>query len=234
MQPSAIQAAWRGAERCRSCAIRHLVLFANLDQPDFQRIHLPIDELDFDAGDVLYHQGDEPRSVFTVRAGLVKLVQRLPNGGQRIVRLLRQGDVAGLERTLGRAVDHDAVALNRVSVCRIPLQVIDILSRETPHLHQHILARWQRALTDADLWITRLSTGKAVVRVARLLVYLRESCSDDAFFLPTREDMGAMLGITTESVSKVTADFRRRGLLRPRGGNLADIDIDGLRVIADQ
>lgn len=232
MQPLAIQAAWRGAERCQACAIRHLVLFANLDQPDFQRIHLPIDEVEFDAGRVLYRQGDQGASVFTVRAGLVKLVQRLPNGDRRIVRLLRQGDVAGLERTLGRAVDHDAIALSPVSACRIPLQVIETLSRDTPHLHRCMLDRWQRALSDADLWITELSTGKAVDRVARLLLYLREACGDPQFLLPTRDDMGAMLGLTAESVSKVTADFKRRGLLRLGGAGRADVDLDGLRRIA--
>jgi len=36
-----------------------------------------------------------------------------------------------------------------------------------------------------------------------------------------------------ESVSKVTAEFRRRGLLWLRDGNLADIDTDGLQAIAD-
>ena len=234
MKQSDIRTAWRGGERCRSCAIRHLALFANLEQQDFNRIHVPIDDREVAPGEYLYHQGDRLRSVFTVRSGLVKLIQRLPNGDRRIVRLLRQGDVAGLEQTLGAALEHDAVALEGVSVCRIPLSVIDTLSRETPHLHQQLLERWQRALSEADLWITRLSTGKAVVRVARLLLYLREACPEKQFFLPTREDMGAMLGITTESVSKVTAEFRRRGLLRVRDGNLADIDADGLQAIADQ
>ncbi len=86
------------------------------------------------------------------------------------------------------------------------------------------MRRWQKALSSADNWITRLSTGNARQRVARLLLLLDEAPTDDSFFLPTREDMGAMLGITTESANKVTADFRRRGWLRPLGGHRAWID----------
>ena len=234
MRDSAIHQAWRGSERCRSCAIRHLVLFANLGEPDFERIHLPIEEIDVAAGDTLYRLGDTPPSVWTVRAGLIKLVQVLPNGDQRIVRLLRQGDVAGLERLLGGPLQHDAVALDGVQLCRIPIAVVETLGRDNPALYQTLVGLWQRALQEAELWITRLSTGQAKRRVARLLLYLSESCERPGFFLPTREDMGAMLGITTESASKAMADFRRRGLLQTGSDNRATIDAGGLTQIADQ
>lgn len=233
MQQSDIRAAWRGVERCRSCAIRHLVLFADLQQQDFDAIHQPIDDLELNDGDILYRQGDQGSSVFTVRSGLVKLVQRLPNGDRRIVRLLRQGDVAGLERTLKQPAEHDAIALAGVSVCRIPLAVVETLAQQTPNLYQQLLQRWQHALSAADLWLTHLSTGKALVRVARLLLYLQRSCLATQFYLPGREDMGAMLGVTTESASKAVAELRRRGLLTVEGGNRAQIDVDGLAAMAD-
>ena len=234
MQQPDIRAAWRGAERCRSCAIRHLVLFADLQQSDFDSIHQPIDDLEPAEGEALYRQGDQGASVFTIRSGLVKLIQRLPNGDRRIVRLLRQGDVAGLERTMDQPAEHDAIALAGVSVCRIPLSVVAALARDTPNLHRQLLQRWQRALSEADLWITHLSTGKALVRVARLLLYLQQSCAAEQFYLPTRDDMGAMLGVTTESASKAVAELRRRGLLVVEGSNRGRIAIDGLQAIADQ
>ncbi|MGB1111026.1 MAG: Crp/Fnr family transcriptional regulator, partial [Gammaproteobacteria bacterium] len=214
MKKNSIDAAWRGAERCRSCGIRHMVLFADLEQGDFDRIHLPIDEIDLEPGQVLYRQDEDAPFVYTVRSGLVKLIQGLPSGEWRIVRLLRQGDLAGLDRLAGNSYTHDAVALDNVRLCRIPLSVVDTLRRDTPHLHDGLMTRWQRALVGADDWITRLSTGNSKRRVARLLLMLDEASEDDSFFLPTREDMGAMLGITTESASKATAEFKRQGWLK--------------------
>ncbi|MBT8438141.1 MAG: helix-turn-helix domain-containing protein, partial [Gammaproteobacteria bacterium] len=73
-------------------------------------------------------------------------------------------------------------------------------------------------------WITRLSTGHSKGRVARLLLLLDETSTDDSFFLPTRDDMGAMLGITTESASKATAEFKRKGWLKPLQHSRACID----------
>lgn len=228
MKKTHIDSAWRGAERCKNCAIRHLVLFANIEQGEFDRLHLPIDDIEYDPGHRLYLQGDKPPFVYTIRSGLVKLVQRLPNGDRRIVRLLRQGDLAGLEGLEGQPMDHDAIAMDYVRVCRIPKSVIEIMRRDTPWLHETLLQRWQRALSNANTWITRLSTGNSKERVARLLLLLDQSSEDDSFFLPGREDMGAMLGITTESASKATAEFRRKGWLKPLQNNRAWIDNEAL------
>ncbi len=223
-----IEKAWRGAERCKNCAIRHLVLFSDLNHDDFDRIHHPIDDIEYEPGSRLYHQGDEIPFVYTIRSGLIKLVQHLPNGDRRIVRLLGQGDLAGLESLNAQVADHDAVTLDNVQVCRIPRSVIKTLQRDTPNLHDALIQRWQKALSGADSWITKLSTGNARQRVARLLLLLDQASNDECFFLPTREDMGAMLGITTESASKATAEFKRQGWLKPLRQNRAWIDSNEL------
>ena len=233
MKRITIENAWRGAERCKHCAIRNLVLFADLNQSDFDRIHFPIDDIEFEPGSRIYLQGDDMPFVYTIRSGLVKLVQQLSNGDYRIVRLLGQGDLAGLESLNGAAAAHEAVTMDHVRVCRIPRSVIESLRHDTPRLHDQLIERWQKALNSADQWITGLSTGSARVRVARLLLLLDESSEDDSFFLPTREDMGAMLGITTESASKSTAEFRRNGWLRPLPNNRAWIDSQALHLQFD-
>jgi CRP-like cAMP-binding protein len=219
-----IAQAWKGAERCKNCAIRHLVLFADIEQEQFDRMHLPIDDIEYEPGHRLYLQGDAMSYVYTIRSGLVKLIQHLPNGDRRIIRLLGQGDLAGLESLNGQMMDHDAITMDHVRVCRIPKTVIENMRRDSPALHNALLQRWQRALSNANVWITRLSTGNSKERVARLLLLLDETSADDSFFLPTRDDMGAMLGITTESASKATAEFKRQGWLRTLQQNRACID----------
>lgn len=224
MKQNQIASAWKGAERCKNCAIRHLVLFADVEQEQFDRIHLPIDDIEYDPGHRLYHQGDDIPFVYTIRSGLVKLVQRLPNGDRRIVRLLGQGDLAGLEGLDGHILDHDAICMDHVTVCRIPKSVVETMRRDSPALHNALLQRWHKALSSANTWITQLSTGTSRQRVARLLLLLDNTSLDDSFFLPTRDDMGAMLGITTESASKATAEFKRQGWLKNLPHNRAWID----------
>lgn len=229
MKTQQIQRAWHGAKRCKNCAIRHLVLFADLQQQDFDRIHYPIDDIEFEPGSQIYMQGDEMPYVFTIRSGLVKLIRYLPHGDRRIVRLLSQGDLAGLESLNGQNADHEAVTMDHVRVCRIPRSVIEMLRRETPRLHDSLMRRWQKALSGADSWLTELSTGHARDRVLRLLLLLDKNSEDDSFYLPTREDMGAMLGITTESASKVTAELRRKGWLKVLDQHRACVDTQALQ-----
>jgi len=69
---------------------------------DFSLIHRPIDDLSYPAGAYLYRQGSQGINLFTLRSGLVKLVQYLSDGTQRIVRLLHPGTIAGLDSL----VDH--------------------------------------------------------------------------------------------------------------------------------
>ncbi|WP_029009188.1 Crp/Fnr family transcriptional regulator [Azospirillum halopraeferens] len=229
MRRSQIDAAWKGTAECRNCGIRDLVLFADLTEPDFSLIHLPIDEMTFPPGATLYDAEGDGHSVFTIRSGLVKLVQYLPDGTQRIVRLLRPGAVAGLEVLVGTTHQHTAVALQEVAVCRIPRDVIERLSRETPRLHRQLMQRWHQALQQADDWLTELSTGSARARLARLLIQLAGDAPDRPVRLFSREDLGAMLGITMETASRTVAEFKRQGLVREIAPNVALCNVPELR-----
>lgn len=230
MKRTQIDAAWQGTAHCRDCGIRDLVLFADLTEPDFNLVHLPIDEITFDAGATLYSAGDDGTALYTIRAGLVKLVQYRADGTQRIVRLLKSGATAGLEATLGQPYEHTAIALQSTQTCRIPRQVVDRLSRETPRLHRQLMQRWHAALRQADDWLTDLSTGKAPQRLARLMLQLAED--DGAVSLPSREDVGSMLGITTEHASRTVAEFRRNGVISEIAPNRYRTDPGQLSIIA--
>lgn len=231
MKKSDIGAAWRGLANCKGCGIRESALFADLTEADFGLIHLPIDEIVMAPGSALYHVGDDPAALYTVRSGLIKLVQYLPNGGQRIVRLLRAGDTAGLEAALGEPYRHTAIAVHPVLACRIPRAVIQRLSDETVHLHQQLLRRWHRAVERADAFLVELGTGSARARVARLVLTLVDDGGECDFF--GREDVGAVLGITTETASRIVAEFKRQGLLDETRPNHFRCDTAALRGIAD-
>lgn len=233
VRKSRIEAAWKGQAECTGCTIRDMALFADLQAADFDLIHLPIDELQLDAGATLYHAGDDGTALFTVRSGLVKLVQYLPDGGQRIVRLLRRGDTAGLEVLLDNAYEHAAVVLRPALVCRLPRDVVKRLSVETPRLHNQLMKRWHAQVRQADEWLTGLSTGSARSRVARLFLHLAErepacqgECEVELF---SREDLGAMLGVTTETASRVVAEFKRTGLVTEVSTNRFRVHVAALR-----
>lgn len=221
---------WADTERCKSCAIRELVLFSDLQESDFDKIHYPIDDFKLDSGSVIYEQNEEISYVYTVRSGMIKLVQYLPNGEYRIVRLLEQGDLLGIESLNHQATAHQAVAMNDVEICRIPHTVINVLHHDTPRLHNALISKWQDTISKADLWVTQLSTGKVKQRVARLFLYLAKNANNGAdFFMPSCEDIASMLGITVESVSKVTAELKRKGVLTKLEKHRVSVNMNELK-----
>ncbi|MCH9698097.1 MAG: Crp/Fnr family transcriptional regulator [Gammaproteobacteria bacterium] len=211
MNKSAVLQAWQGHSKCLHCNVRKLALFADLNQNDFDLIHQPITEFDYDAGEVIYAMTDTPDYVYTIRSGLVKLVHDLANGTYRIVRILKQGDVAGIEALNGTAYLQNAVTLLPTSVCRIPVTEIERLNRESPRITKQLTARWYQAVSDADIWLSELTSGHSRRRIASFLLHLDDNKQAEQFYIPTREDIGAILGITTETASRIIAEFRRNG-----------------------
>lgn len=234
MQTIKINSVWDDAERCKNCAIREIVLFSDLQLSDFERIHHPIDDLLYASDAVIYEQSEILSYVYTIRSGLVKLVQHLSDGSDRIVRILGKGDLLGIESLNQQLTTHQAIAMGDVQLCRIPHAVINALHHDTPRLHGALISKWQETIAKADLWITQLSTGKVKIRVVRLMLLLAESSDEGYFFMPSREDIGSMLGITTESASKVTADLKRKGILNNLKNHQVSVDIKQLKLLLTQ
>ncbi|MGA9396319.1 MAG: Crp/Fnr family transcriptional regulator [Azonexus sp.] len=224
---------WHGRADCVHCAIRNRVLFADLPPEELDAALIVIDDLVYSPNSVIYREGEEGDALFTIRRGMVKLVRHLPGGEQRIVRLLGVADALGLEAVIGSPYRHTAIALGETEVCRIPLPVINRLGLSHPELSIQLMVRWQRSLDNADHALVEFSTGTAEVRVARLLLQLSKHGDDATLPEIGRQDMGSILGITTETTSRVMAEFKRRGVVEDAlPGDRLRCDVAQLATIA--
>lgn len=169
--------------------------------------------------EVLFRQGEPVEAVFRIRRGLVKLVTYLRGGEARIVRLQRAGDWLGLAGFLNRPYGHTAVALSGVTVERFAMECLAHMRHDDAETLNELLSQWHRDLAAADVWIAQFSTGSVRQRVARLIRYLAGLEETDAtrIHLPTVREMGEILGVRPESVSRVLADLKRKSVLVPAG-----------------
>ena len=227
-------ALWQGAPQCAYCMIRDLGLFSNVEQETIALFEQEIARITFPAGTTLYFAGDPGDAVMTLRAGAVKLVHPSEDGRDRIVRLLRTGDVLGLEALVGEAYQHIAVALRDSHVCRIPRHTLARVAERAPQVNQRIMHQWQQLVAQADEWLAFLAAGPARCRVARLLLYLAEPAGGEQTrcLLPGREDMASMLGITVETASRIVADLRRQGVVHDVSHQRATIETEVLTELA--
>jgi CRP/FNR family transcriptional regulator len=227
---------WIGRADCKHCGIRNRVLFSGLSNDELDAILEPIDVYCYPPDSVVYHEGERNDSLYTARTGLVKLVRYLADGTSRIVRLLRRGDAFGLERLIGQGYEHTAVAVTRVNVCRIPTGVLRNLDMKNPAVHRELLERWDEHLRRADDCIAFLSTGTIRKRVAYLVELLAKAGEHNPGHrveLLGREDMAAMLGVRVESLSRVIAELKRKGILRRLDDKTYAYDPQALQRYAD-
>ncbi len=233
MKHVALAEAWTGVADCKHCTIRNAVLFAGLKEADFDQLHRPIDQLVYAPGTEIYSAGGPAHTLYTVRSGLVKLTQYLPDGTQRIVRLLRKTDLFGLEALIDDSYPHTATALHATELCRLPVDVVRALSHGNSGLYHELMARWHKALSSADRWITEFSTGAARERVVRFLIWLAEPEEGARCELFSREDLGALLGLTTETASRTMAELKRQGFIQEPKPNQIVCDLPRLRQLVE-
>lgn len=216
----------RDISNCCSCAVRENSLFSGFTDADFRLIQVPIEDFRFTPGSVIYKQGDKVNGLYTIRSGMVKLNRLNADGTQRILRILRIGDIIGLEASLSQHYENDAIAINTVSACRIPCEVIARLDRESPRLRRNLMKKWHDTLIEADQWFGELTNGLARVRMARLLLKMRDSEGSDVSSLFSLEDIGSVLGMTIETASRIINTLLREGKIRRINGGDRHYQID--------
>ncbi len=174
----------------------------------------------FSAREIIYREGETAQTVFSIQSGLVKLVSYSPSGQARIIRLHGTGTLlaSGL---LCPTYEHTAIALSEVEADLTPLSILLQIREIDPRLYCQFIEHSYQSSRWADLWITHFSTGCIKARVARLINFLSKlqygSASDEVALLSC-EEMAAILGVTTESVSRTLAEFKRGRLLRSLDG----------------
>jgi CRP-like cAMP-binding protein len=215
MIPIQTQSAWRGTSDCRSCAVREVALFSSLTEEDFGLIHAPIDDLAYRAHQVLFNEGDVANGIFTLRTGMLKLSRITGDGRRRILRVLRPGDVVGLEALATGRYDSEAAALSDARLCRIPTEVVHRLSQHSPRMHAGLLGKWQKTLREADDWLASINFGTARQRLCHFILKMRHTCDPTTVTLFSREDMGAMMDLKHETVSREISALVKTGALQP-------------------
>ena len=227
--------AWRGNANCLACDGRENSFFAGLSPDAIATLHVDVDNTGIPSGETLYQPGSKADYLWVLRTGAVKLVASSWDGEPRIVRVLKPGDVAGIEGLLAGTYAHTAITVGTVHACRTPIRAVQSVCLEQASFQWNLMQKWQAALRETEQWLVDMtSTGAtARVRMARLLLHLRDGESNRIYNF-SREDLSLMLGTTIETASRIIAAFLRERLLvrREPGSRFYDGDIVRLEWVA--
>jgi CRP-like cAMP-binding protein len=206
--------------RCSGCVVR-ATLEGGLPSTGLEQVLQQSDSVTLRAKQVMYAQGAPAEALFMIRRGAVKLLSAEGDHQQpHLVRWMKGGHVLGLETVAGGTYRHTAVAIEALECCRIPLPVVDYLENAGRGFYRAVLYQAQAASDEADSFIATLSTGSAEQKLARLLLKLGSMHEGRYCVSLRRTDIGAALGTTMETASRMMAEFRRRGIVQAAGRRL--------------
>lgn len=198
---------------CAQCSVRKVAASGDIPIGKLDALLQEVELATFPARAEIFAQNEVGKRVFVIRRGLVKLVHDNESGVRRTVRLMTQADALGLEVLVDGRYRHSAMAVEDVEACILPTRLLENLDAHSQCMHRELIAHWQHCLDQADTVITRMSSGRARERVANYLLFVSRATAGDPDGLMGREEMAALLDLTTETVSRVMSDFRREGIV---------------------
>jgi CRP-like cAMP-binding protein len=212
----------QGRSNCFACELRQDMVCSDVTLEDLVDFHAGIGDFDYGNGAALFDMGQPTEAVYCIRTGAVKMVTVDPAGGERIVRVLKTGDVAGLESAFAPTYGLSAVAVGEVRACRIPIAYFRHFVSKHAGLQVRLFEKSQAALREAETWLAQLVGGTTPVRtrLARLMLRLRVG-ADDRIHRFSVDDMAAIIGSTPESVSRIVSELVRKGVLVKGGSGAA-------------
>lgn len=203
---------------CSVCSARHLSVCSVLAEDGLRRLSAISDHQVFTTGEILVREGDPATNLFNITAGSVRVYKLLPDGRRQIVGFLFPGDFLGL--ATGDRYAFSAEALTGGSACRFLKKNYRRMLIEQPDLEAALLDRASHELQAAHNQMLLLGRKTAVERLASFLADLavrdrRAGGAGRIIQLPmTRAEIADYLGLTTETVSRVTSRLKTRGVIR--------------------
>ncbi|HQC79838.1 MAG TPA: Crp/Fnr family transcriptional regulator [Accumulibacter sp.] len=208
-------------------------LFNELESDEISRLARGTREVTASRGDILFHKGDTPTGFHLLVYGQVKLAFTSPQGGEKVVDILGQG------QTFGEAVmfmDKPFMVYAQALTDSLLLHIskaaiIDELDKD-PKLGRKMIAglamRLHHLIVDVESY--SLHSGRQ-----RIIGYLlRDTLEDGAkslsVTLPTNKGIiASRLNLTQEHFSRILHEFAEKGLIVIEGRRINIPDVDQLR-----
>jgi len=175
-----------------------------------------------------------------VHQGKIKITKSGGDGKEQILRLGKAGDVLGY-RALVADTPHttSAVALSDCTVCLIPRLVLSVQMGSNPQFSSALLHLLAEALSTSAARMLHLAYKPVRERLAEALLLLQSTYRAEGDAQPfttaiSREELGALMGTTKETTTRMLSEFKHEGMLTTRGSAITILAPRQLVAIATQ
>lgn len=176
----------------------------------------------------LLEEGQVPEGIFVLLEGSVKLFVGLKGGKTLIMRVVQSGEVLGLSATMSsKPAEYTAETVSPTRFIYVPRKDFLALLEEHPEICISVVEVLSHQLRQA-VTMLHYSSGSqpAAEKLADLLeLWIAENGvetkSGIELKLPlTQEEVGQMIGVSRETVSRLLSEFEQQGVIELEGSHV--------------
>lgn len=229
-----------GKVRCSLCCLQEFCEPERLarSEIDFLKSYVKKQEIRVRRGGYLYRQGDEFHSLFAVHTGSFKRGTASADGVERVTGFAFAGDLIGLDAIDAGRHDNYAVALEDSGACLLPWQRVQEAAARIALVRTQVIRLLSREIRRDQEMGMILGHLAAEGRFAAFLLGLSRRFASRGFngerfrLTMSRPDIGSVLGLTAETVSRLFTRFREQGFIVAHGREVRLAQVEALHALA--
>lgn len=214
-------------DNCVTCPMRGEHLFCNVSLQAGQRLNEIKSTAVYPKGAMLFIEGQQPRGVFVLCAGKVKLSTTSREGKTIITKVSDAGDVLGLNAVVSnRPYEVTAEMMEPGQANFIPRDSLLNYLKDYPDVAMKVAQQLSRNYYTAyeEIRTLGLAVSPSEKFAKLLLTWSSKNASEDGSaqvkLTLTHEEVAEMIGTTRETVSRLFSEFKKKQLMQLKGATL--------------
>lgn len=215
-------------------------LFEHLSPSERRKVAGEVVETHYRKDQFIFREGDPATSFHVLKEGTVKCVKTSPEGKQVTLKVLMPGDLFCCDAAVLDGGTHPGCAqpMGDVSVLTLSKEAYFDLLRRNPDAALQVIQYLGNRLHEAQETAKVLALNPAEQRLAALLVKLagraglREGQQVRLTVRLTRQDLADMVGMTTETATRIMGRFKREKLVSGTAKSLVIRNLPRLQQLA--
>ncbi|MFT7688606.1 MAG: CRP/FNR family transcriptional regulator [Candidatus Azotimanducaceae bacterium] len=216
---------------CQECSLSELCIPKSLSASEMDIVDAEIKRAEpLHKNNHIFSSGDTFTSLYAVRSGAIKSFSIDDKGEEHVIGFFMPGEIIGLDAIDTGIHSHSAKALETSSICEIPYDQVEHLSRKISKLQSHMYRLLSREIREDQELQLLLSKKTAEERIGTFLLtlssrYKQRHLSATSFRLPMpRTDIANYLGLAVETVSRVLTRLQKQEILSVEGKEVEILD----------
>lgn len=176
---------------------------------------------------VIYYEGDDVSGIYLIISGRVKTVKLSADGRELLTGIYGQDQYFGIPAFLSHEpYAETAEALEDATICLLPKEMVEELLNKYPDVTRQFIQILSNNLLDKEEQLLQLAYHSVRKRMAEVLVRLCKQEKQDTILnlKVSRDNLAAMAGMATETVSRILSDFRDEEIIEKKGSQIIILD----------